>query len=73
MQRVDGQTLSPQADKHSGQPSQCSMDGKPLHMLPSINSGLLGHLDKNTNVTVVTAKGVCREAGKQEEVAKMRW
>lgn len=43
MQRVDGQTLSPQADKHSRQPSQCSTDRKPLHKLPSINSSLPGH------------------------------
>lgn len=60
MQTVDGQTLSPQADKHSRQPSQCSTDREPLHRLPSTDSGLPGHWDNNTNVTVVTAKGVHR-------------
>lgn len=56
MQRVDGQTLSPQSDKPSRRCPQNSTDRKSLHVPLGINSSLKGHRDNGANATVVPAK-----------------
>lgn len=56
MQRVDGQTLSPQSDKHSRQCPQNSTDRKSLHVPLGINRSLKGHRDNSANATVMPGK-----------------
>lgn len=67
IKRVDGRTLSPQSDKHGGQPSQCSSHGKPLHRPPTINGCPPADGGRITNVSVVTAKAAFTQAAAQKE------
>lgn len=66
MRAVDGQILSEQAENPGRQLSQYRTDRKPLHGPQSVNSGLTRHWHHNANVTVLTAQGVRRQAGKQD-------